>query len=55
MSNNKDTDYKQQLEQLSNQKGELALCSLIWFMLDMLPKSKQKKVVEEAKRILREY
>jgi len=55
MSNNKNTDYKRQLEELADQKGELVLHSLIWFMLDMLPKSKQKKVIEEAKRILKKY
>jgi len=55
MSNNNDIDYKQQLEELADQKGELVLTGLIWFMLDMLPKTKQKKVIDEAKRILREY
>ena len=55
MNKKKNTDYKQQLEKLADQKGELTLTGLIWFMFDMLPKSKQKKVIEEAKRILKEY
>jgi len=53
--NNKNDNYKEQLEQLADQKGELTLCGLIWYMLDMLPKTKQKKVINEAKRILKEY
>jgi len=52
---NNNTDYKQQLEELADQKGELTLTGLIWIIFDMLPKSKQKKVIEEAKRILKEY